>query len=100
MKPTISSAARKTKEQPTWEIAHLFPLQGAWSEDDYLDLETNHLIEFDNGHLEVLPMPTTSHHLILAYIYDLLLSFVESRSIGVVVFAGIRVRLWKGKFRE
>lgn len=30
---------------PTWEVAHLFPSQGAWSVADYLALDTNHLVE-------------------------------------------------------
>ena len=27
---------KESKLEPAWEIAHLFPLQGAWSEADYL----------------------------------------------------------------
>jgi hypothetical protein len=46
--------------EPTWEIAHLFPIQGDWTEAEYLALDTNHLIEFSDGHLEFLPMPTQS----------------------------------------
>ena len=30
--------------EPTWEIAKLFPPQGQWTEEDYLELDTNHLI--------------------------------------------------------
>ena len=30
---------------PTWEIAHLFPTQGHWSEEEYLALETNRRID-------------------------------------------------------
>jgi len=26
--------------EPTWEVAHLVPLQGMWSESEYLALET------------------------------------------------------------
>ena len=38
--------------EPAWEIAYLFPAQGAWSEDDYLSLTegTNHLVEFSDGY--------------------------------------------------
>ena len=51
---------------PTWEIAYLFPNQGTWTADEYLALDTNHLIEFSDGVLEVLPMPTEQHQLIVA----------------------------------
>jgi len=35
--------------EPAWEIATLFPPQGAWSEGDYLTLDTNRLVELGNG---------------------------------------------------
>jgi Uma2 family endonuclease len=86
--------------EPTWAIAHLFPAQGSWSDDDYLALDTNCLVEVSNGCLDVLPMPTTSHQQIVAYLYGLLLAFVTGRDLGTVLFAPLRVRLWPGKFRE
>ena len=86
--------------EPVWDIAHLFPHQGAWSEEEYLTLETNHLVEFSHGHLEVLPMPTETHQLIVLYLYRTLLAFVESRALGVVLVAPLPVRLWAGKYRE
>ncbi len=49
--------------EPTWEIAELFPAQRTWSEDEYLTLDTNRLVEFSHGHLEVVPMPTFSHQI-------------------------------------
>ncbi|MCL4860269.1 MAG: hypothetical protein KJZ93_12715, partial [Caldilineaceae bacterium] len=47
--------------EPAWDVALLFPPQGAWSEADYLALETNRLVEFSHGRIEVLPMPSDSH---------------------------------------
>src|SRR5438445_6000451 len=86
--------------EPTWEIAHLFPAQGTWCEDEYLYLETNRLVELSNGRLEVLPMPTTSHQQIVAYLFGALISFVTAGDLGTVLFAALRVRLWRGQFRE
>jgi Uma2 family endonuclease len=85
---------------PTWEIAHLFPSQGHWSEEEYLALETNRRIEFTHGVLEFLPMPTTSHQFIIAYLYGLLTTFVTARDLGIALFSGVRVKVAKGKFRE
>lgn len=84
----------------TWAVAQLFPLQGQWTEEDYLALHTNHLIELSEGVLEVLPMPTESHLSIVAYLYGALLAFVNQHRLGKVLFAPLRVRLWQGKIRE
>ena len=43
--------------EPPWDVALLYPLQGSWTEDDYLELGTNRLVEFSDGGIEVLPMP-------------------------------------------
>jgi Uma2 family endonuclease len=92
---------RSEKEpEPTWEIAQLFPAQGTWSEWEYLDLDTNHLVELSNGYLEFPPMPTTTHQMIVAYLYRLLLAFVAAHDLGSVLFAALPVRLWRRKFRE
>lgn len=85
--------------EPAWEVALLFPAQGAWSEDDYLALDTNQFVELSNGQIEVLPMPTDQHQAIVGYLYTLLLTFAQ-RSGGVVRLAPLRMRLWPGKFRE
>jgi Uma2 family endonuclease len=87
-------------EHPTWEIAHLFPAQGTWSEEEYLALSGNRLVEFSDGFLEVLPMPTTSHQAMVAYLFGLLSLYVLQNDAGKVLFAPLRVRLWPGKFRE
>src|SRR5438128_4077192 len=74
--------------------------QGHWTEEEYLALETNQLIDYANGAIEVLTMPTTSHQLMLLFIYRLLDDFVTARQLGTVVVAPLRIRLWSEKFRE
>ena len=91
---------RPEEAEPTWNIAQLFPAQGHWDEEEYLALDTNHLIEFSHGHLEVVPMPTQSHQLITRLLFKLLEQFVLAQRLGLVLFAPLRVRLWPGKFRE
>jgi Uma2 family endonuclease len=85
---------------PTWEIAHLFPNQGTWTEEEYLAISSNHLIEFADGILEVLPMPTEQHQVIVALLFQLLTAFVAPRSLGTALFAPLRIRVAEGKFRE
>jgi Uma2 family endonuclease len=86
--------------EPTWDIAYLFPAQGTWDEEEYLALETNRLVEFSNGYLEVLPMPTTTHQLLVAYLHGLLFAFATQHDLGTALLSALRVRLWRGKFRE
>src|SRR5271165_6712820 len=101
MSQATSRSARATAAaEPTWEVARLFPDQGHWSEEEYLALNGNRMLEFAHGHLEVLSMPTTSHQLLVAYLYGLLMAFTASKNLGIVVFAPLRIRLWEGKFRE
>jgi Uma2 family endonuclease len=79
----------------------LEPLQGLWSVEQYLKLsnQTNHLIEFTDGVIEVLPMPTRDHQVILAFLYELLLLLLRPRA-GKVLFAPLRLQVRPGKFRE
>jgi Uma2 family endonuclease len=86
--------------EPTWEIAQLFPNQGDWTEAEYLALDTNHLIEFSNGHLEFLPMPTQSHQFIVLFLYRALWAFVNERAWGTVLVAPLRLRIRPRKYRE
>jgi Uma2 family endonuclease len=86
--------------EPAWEVGRLFPDQGSWTEADYLNLDTNKLIEFADGIVEVLPMPTFTHQLIMLYLHEMLKAFASPRRLGVAVVAPFRVRLWEGRFRE
>jgi len=99
MSKTVTRNGIKRGE-PAWSIAELYPEQGGWDEDEYLWLPGNRLVEFDNGFIEVLPMPTTSHQAILPFLFRMLFEFAQPRVLGKVLMAGLPVRLWKGKFRE
>ena len=96
----LQSNVRDSKSEPTWAIAELFPAQGDWSEHEYLMLPGNRLIELSDGRVELLPMPTMAHQLIVAYLYNLLHQFVSPQSLGIVLFSALPVRLEKGKYRE
>src|SRR5262249_51496292 len=85
---------------PAWEVALLFPPQGEWSEAEYLALDTNQLVEFSDGCIEVLPMPLMFHQLIVKFLHRLLETYVAAHAKGEVLFAPLPVRLWPGKYRE
>lgn len=86
--------------EPAWDVAKLFPDQGAWSEEEYLMLPGNRLVEYSQGLIEVLPMPSHAHQLILVFLYRAIYSFLSDRQAGTVLVAPLRVMLWAGKFRE
>ncbi|MGP0069526.1 MAG: Uma2 family endonuclease [Isosphaeraceae bacterium] len=86
--------------EPTWDVARLYPAQGTWTEHEYLNLNTNQLVEFSDGYVEFLPMPKTSHQLIALLLYRLLHAFVSVRTQGTVAAAPLSVQLWQGKYRE
>ena len=88
------------KGEPTWDIAKLFPAQGTWSVEEYLDLRGNQLVEFSDGYVEVLPVPTMRHQLIVALLWRLLSDFVDHRKRGRTLFAPFRIRLSPQLIRE
>ena len=92
--------ARVPAHEPAWEIARLFPEQGSWTEEDCLALDTKRAVEFSEGYVEVLPVPTDAHEAIIAFLYSALLAFCEKGKLGKVRFAALPLRLWQGKFRE
>jgi Uma2 family endonuclease len=82
-------------------MLEILPPQGEWSEEQYLIL-TDHrsrLIEFSDGFLEVLPMPTDQHQTLLKFLFLAFFRFFETRG-GNVQFAPLRLRIRPGKFRE
>jgi Uma2 family endonuclease len=101
---------RRSKAQPygasmpTWEIAYLFPAQGTWTEEDYFNLdgawEGFPRVELSHGRLEVLPMPTELHQIIILVLLRLLDGFTAKYAPGLVLPPGMRMKLKSGKFRE
>jgi len=99
----MSSVPIPSSHEPeyAWEVATLFPEQGEWSEEAYLELSdsTNRRIEFTDGRLEFLAMPTEIHESLVRYLFLALYQFVEARKLGEVYFNGIRVRIRPRKVR-
>ena len=79
----------------------LLPLQGLWTEEQYLRLtdQTNRFIELTEGSVEVLPMPTRKHQAISRFLFLAFLASVQ-RLGGTVFYAPLRVRVAPGRFRE
>lgn len=86
--------------EPAWRIALFYPEQGGWAETDYLSLEGGPLVEFENGFVEVLDLPTKEHQRIVQFLFVLLRTYVLGKKCGEVFVAPLPVRLSPGKFRE
>ena len=99
-KPRMDASAT-TQEQADAILLDLRPPQGCWSEKDYLWLtdSCNRFIEFTNGCIEKLPMPTDTHQGILSYLNDLFRAYIRPHG-GIVRFSVLRLRVGPGKFRE
>jgi Uma2 family endonuclease len=97
---TVAPGRISKRGEPTWEIACLFPAQGDWTVEQYLELDTNWLIEYTDGCLEVLPMPTLFHQLIVDFLHELLKDFVKKHATGKVLFAPLPVKLSDTLYRE
>lgn len=73
---------------------------GEWSEAEYLDLDSNHLVEFTDGKVEALPMPTSLHQRIVSWLVRQMSDFVEPRNLGEVLFAALPIRVAPRTYRE
>ena len=93
-------ASATTQEQADAILLDRRPPQGCWSEKDYLWLtdSCNRFIEYTDGCIEKLPMPTNTHQGALAYLNDLFRAYILPR--GVVRFSVLRLRIRARKFRE
>ena len=100
MPKKVRETATQIYGEPTWEIAQLFPLQGTWSVSEYMSLRPSRVVEYINGHLEIPNVPTQTHQLLAAYLYQSLLLFVTVRQLGTVLFAPLRVRISERRYRE
>jgi hypothetical protein len=68
--PQFTDAAQSKRE---WKdvLEMILPLQGEWTDEEYLVLtdHRNQLVEFTDGFLEVLPMPTQEHQMLLKFLF-------------------------------
>src|SRR5262249_28660620 len=82
-------------------ISNLDPIQGLWTKEQYLRLTdySRRLLEFTDGSIDVLPMPTDKHQVISQYLLLLLLPFI-GRLGGKVLYSPIRMQIREGKYRE
>jgi Uma2 family endonuclease len=96
MTATYSSLADEKRA-----ILDLIPDQGCWSESDYLWLTdyTTRLVEYTDGFIEQLPMPTDLHQTIAEWFFIAFSTFLAPMN-GKAHLAPLRLKIRPGKFRE
>ncbi len=97
---TAPMGAFVAQEQVNGLVEQVLP-QGCWLDGDYLWLtdRSRHLVELTDGYLEILPMPTRAQLRILAFLYSAFQAFLRPNG-GEALFAPLRLRIRRGKFRE
>ena len=99
----MSSIPATLSHEPdyAWEIATLYPVQGEWSEEEYLELtdHANRRIEYTEGRLEFLSMPTDIHETLVRFSFRALDRYVDQRNLGEAFSNGIRLRVAARKYR-
>ena len=98
---SLQSAGLRVVTPDGCTVADSTALQGFWTQAQYLELtnQSNRLLEFTDGRIEVLPMPTEQHQAISQFLFLALYPFVRGIG-GKVFYAPLRLRVHEGKFRE
>lgn len=90
----------RRRAETTREARSLLPRHGIWTEDDYLDITTNQLVEFTDGLVEVLPMPTPFHQSVSTKLLLAIEAFIRPRKLGMVFHAPVPLWIGLRKYRE
>jgi Uma2 family endonuclease len=101
--PITKGRRTARRGEPVWDIARFYPLQGDWTEEDYLQFEHssgNQLVELVDGFIEVLPLPDPYLQRIVRYVSHQMQNHVAAHAEGEILESPMPVRLWSGRMRE
>ena len=100
--PSLSPTIPSGPTGPPWEIAMLFPEQGDWTGEEYLEISerTNRVVELRDGRVEVQEMPGKTHQQIVIAFYTALKDFVRPGKIGEALVAPYPVKVSERTYRE
>jgi Uma2 family endonuclease len=82
------------------DLAKLHLRNEGFTEEEYLSLDGSYLVEFVDGRIQVLPMPTTLHQSIVGFLYFILRGWVAGTRRGLVTTAPVRMKLHELHYRE
>jgi Uma2 family endonuclease len=88
-------------QQLAADVSRLVPYTNGFTVEDYLSLDGPYLVEFDDGRLQILPMPDGLHQAIISVLNDLLRDWLKVNDPeGRRKFSPFKVRLSDRDFRE
>jgi Uma2 family endonuclease len=102
MSATVETAPKFTSDGELKKLLlELLPGQGHWTDEEYLWLtdHTNRYVEFTDGNIEELPMPTQRHQAMLLFLVFAFHAYIVPLG-GIVYFSPLRLRIREGKYRE
>ena len=76
----------------------MFPDQGRWTETEFFELHSNRMVELADGYLEILPMPTWLHQLMVKFLARSVEEAIGNQ--GIVLYAPLPIRLFVDTIRE
>lgn len=82
------------------DISHLLLRTEGFSVEDYLSLDGPYLVEYLQGSLQILPMPTAPHQAIAFVLANLLVAWSKPDTLARTKLAPFRVRLSDKLYRE
>jgi hypothetical protein len=68
------------------DIGRLKPRNEGYTLDDYFSLDGNYLVEYTEGRLQILPMPTEFHRALTGFLWQLLLALAQAEPGARAVF--------------
>ena len=100
--PTILSLPDRPSRrgEPVWELLELFPTQGRWTEEEYLAIDTNRIIEFVDGCLEVPPVPDSVHQMLVFLFCSILNQLAVDGRKGKALPSAFKLKIPNGNWRE
>ena len=95
------STGLRTLSRTDSELFYLDSIQGTWTPEQYLAItdSSRALLEYTDGIIEVLPIPTRRHQAMSRLLFLAMLAFLQ-RTGGDLLYAPLRVQVRPGKYRE
>ncbi|MFM9960478.1 MAG: Uma2 family endonuclease [Planctomycetaceae bacterium] len=96
----VKKRTGRKREAAALRMLDLLPDKAVWTEDEYLDISTNHIVEFTDGRVEVLPMPTPYHQAVSRRLLLALDDVVRGDQLGEVFHCPVPLLTGVTKYRE
>ena len=98
--PISLADVAQISQQLADELGRMVLKTEGFSVADYLSLNGNYFVEYDNGRLQVLPMPDSLHQAIILIVANLFIAYSKQDAAARTKVAPFKVWLNDRKYRE